>query len=198
MSVLHEDTERALRMLGSAALPEGMEARVAARVRAAELNVVAAPGSIWRWSLVTVGALAIAGVVLLGRHHARDAAPLVVETRSQVMPMAPVVVEVEHVRRGRRVVHAAVGSAGMSGASQVAPPLPLTQQEKLLLAFAQRPGLAAGLGSVATSEVIVDHGLGENAIFELDHEEFAQLKSTLQLVPLKSALPQPVHSGDIE
>jgi len=79
-----------------------------------------------------------------------------------------------------------------------APEEPLTKQEKLLVAIAQSPKVLTGLRSVATSETVADHGLGKNAIFELDHEEFAELKTTLQVVPLKNTLPQPNHPGDIE
>jgi hypothetical protein len=95
-----------------------------------------------------------------------------------------------------RILHAPLNRTRL--VSFPAPEAPLTEQEKLLVAVAQSPRVLAGLRSVATSETVVDHGLGKNAILELDHEELAQLKTTLQPALLKNTLPQPNHPGDIE
>jgi len=51
------------------------------------------------------------------------------------------------------------------------PPPPLTQQEKLLLELARSPRLLPQLGSIAHSEAVSDHGVGQNTIFELDHQQ---------------------------
>jgi len=58
------------------------------------------------------------------------------------------------------------------------PPLPLTQQEKLLLELARSPRLFPQLGSIAHSEAVSDHGVGQNTIFELDHQELQHIPHT--------------------
>jgi hypothetical protein len=144
-------------------------------------------------------------VVVLVRH--RDGVPVkraavVAGVSSHVVPPAnvPVLVSAPVYRAVRTTRHARVLRAPVNRdlVSFPAPEEPLTGQEKLLAAIAQNPKVLTGLRSVATSETVADHGLGKNAIFELDHEEFAQLKTTLQVVPLKNTLPQPNHPGDIE
>jgi len=70
------------------------------------------------------------------------------------------------------------------------PPQPLTSQERLLLTLANSPSLAAG---VAQSQTISQHGLGTNALFELDHEQLQPMRSESKLLqplpPLPNNLP---------
>jgi hypothetical protein len=209
---LHEDVTRALRMLGQAQPPEGMESRIAGRLRErqAELSGDLAPrGNLRhaRWMLAYALAVAAAVVVMLSWHHPRVVPPrqVAIEAPHHAAPLASVPVRMDvpattaRVQRRTYIVHARVVQAQASAPSQIPPPLPLTRQEQLLLALAQTPRLAPAF--ITTSETVVDHGLGQNAIFELDHQdlkELTPLKSTLQLTQLKSTLLQPNLSGDIE
>jgi hypothetical protein len=206
---LHDDVARALRMLGQATPPEGMEARIALRMRErqAELSgdlAVRRNSRHARWIFASAVAVAAAAVVMLSWHHSRVAPPqqAAVETPHHVAPLASgtdVPVKTARVRHRLYPVHARVLQTQASAASQIPPPLPLTPQEQLLLALAKTPRLAPAF--ITTSETVVDHGLGKNAIFDLDHQEpkeLTPLKTTLQLTQLKSTLPQPNLSGDIE
>jgi hypothetical protein len=75
-----------------------------------------------------------------------------------------------------------------------APPLPLTSQERMMIALAHTPGLAA---AVAVSEPITDHGLGKNTLFELDHESLPPMSSSaLELSFLPSSPSQLNSSGE--
>ncbi len=69
------------------------------------------------------------------------------------------------------------------------PPLPLSAQERLLLQLAHSPEIAHAPAPITGTEVVVNHGLGGNAIFELDHQTPSPLQSTLQTQPIQ---------GDIE
>jgi hypothetical protein len=208
----HDDAARALRMLGQAAPPEGMEARIALRMRARQAELsgdLAARRSPWhgRWIFASAVAVAAAAVVMLSSwHHPRVVPPqqVAVETPHHAAPAAvaqmPVPVSIVRVRH---TVHAQILQTHFAAPSQNPPPLPLTQQEQLLLALAHTPQLTPwpALASVTTSETVVDHGLGKNAIFDLAHQEpkeLPPLKTTLQLTQLKTTLPQPNLSGDIE
>jgi hypothetical protein len=155
--------------------------------------------------------VAAAVVVMLSWHHPRVAPPqqVAVETSHRVAPLASAPIRTDVPANTARVrhriypIHARVLQAQALTPSQIPPPLPLTQQEQLLLALAQTPQRTPwpALASVTTSETVVDHGLGKNAIFDLDHQELKELtplKTTLQLTQLKSTLPQPNLSGDIE
>jgi hypothetical protein len=211
---LQDDVARALRMLGQAAPPEGMEARIVLRMRErqAELasNLAARRNPRrTRWIFASAVAVAAAAIVMLSWHHVRVALPrqVAVETPHHVTPQASAPVRTDlpvntsRLRHRIYPVHAGILQAQVSAPSQNPPPLPLTRQEQLLLALAQTPRLPPALDSVTTSETIVDHGLGKNTIFELDHQEpqeLTPLKTTLQLTQLKSTLPQPNLSGDIE
>jgi len=201
-----------LRMLGQAAPPEGMEARIAQRMheRQAELSERAAAGRNSlpvRWTFASVAAAVVVAVVMLSWHQARVAPPrqVAVETPHRAAPLASalsrtdVPVNTARVRHRMHLVHARILEAQTSAPSQNPPPLPLTPQEQLLLALAQTPKLAPAF--ITTSETVVDHGLGKNAILELDHQELKELtplKTTLQLTQLKGTLPPPNLSGDIE
>jgi hypothetical protein len=176
---LHEDIARALRMLGQAAPPEGMEARIAGRLRQrqAELSVASPRRSNgWRWCVAVATVVAVVGISLSHR-HAAVTVPVnraAVELPHRALPPTTIarVDAPVHAVRGRRTVRTRIVQAKIP---QGAPPLPLTEQEHLLLALARRPQLLPSLRSVTTSETIADHGLGKNAIFELDHQELPQL-----------------------
>lgn len=177
---LHEDVARALRLLGQAAAPEGMEARIAGRLRQrqAELSV-ASPRRTngWRLGFAVAGVVAVVGILLSHRHAGvtMTANRAAVELPHRATPPATIAradalahtVRVRRTAPRTRIVQAKI--------PQSAPPLPLTEQEHLLLALARRPQLLPSLRSVTTSETIADHGLGKNAIFELDHQELPQL-----------------------
>ena len=211
---LQEDVARALRMLGQASPPDGMEARIAGRLRQrqAELSESsAARGNLLRkrWIFATAMLVAAVALALLGLHPADRAVPA---SRASVqLPyhaassapaeilQASIPVNVARIRRRSHVVAAPDPRMKNSTDFRNPPPLPLTRQEKLLLALARTPKLAPSF--ITTSETVVDHGLGKNAILELDHQEpkeLTPLKTTLQLTQLKSTLLQPNLSGDIE
>ena len=205
----HEDVARALRMLGQAAPPEGMEARIVGRLqqRQAELSErTGAGGNRLRLRWAFASAIAAAAIVagLLSWHHGRAVTPVRVAVKAPhleepTVRLANVPVNAVRVRHRVRVVRARTLEAQVSAPSQNPPPLPLTRQEYLLLALAQTPKLAPAF--ITNSETVVDHGLGKNAILELDHQELKELtplKTTLQLTQLKGTLPPPNLSGDIE
>jgi hypothetical protein len=215
---VQEDVARALRMLGQALPPDGMEARIAGRLRQrqAELSACsAARGNLLRkrWIFATAMLVVAVVIALLGLHPADRAVPVSrASSRASVQlpyhaaPSAPaeivqasVPVNVASIRRRSHVVAAPDPRMKIFTNFRNPPLLPLTHQEKLLLALAQTPSLAPSF--ITTSETIVDHGLGKNAILELDHQEpkeLTPLKTTLQLTQLKSTLPQPNLLGEIE
>jgi hypothetical protein len=202
---LHEDTARALRMLGQAAPPEGMEARLVGRLqqRRAESNVAGRAGlNIFSGRMVLAGAMVAACVMVavLARHRPNVAKRDVVADVRAVASASPRAVTKPAVYGPVKATrHVRISRAPVEHNRQVSfpgPEEPLTEQERLLLRLARAPGPA--LGAVTTTETVVDHGLGENAIFEIDHEELAQLKTTLQLTSLRNTLPPPNHPGDTE
>jgi hypothetical protein len=69
------------------------------------------------------------------------------------------------------------------------PPLPLSAQERLLLQLARSPEIARAPAAILRTVVVVNHGVGLNTIFELDHQNPSPLQSTLQTQPIQ---------GDIE
>jgi hypothetical protein len=56
-----------------------------------------------------------------------------------------------------------------------APPLPLTSQERMMIALARTPGIAFG---VAPAEPLSEPGLAENALFELEREPLPPMPSS--------------------
>jgi hypothetical protein len=181
---LNDDVARALRMLGQAPPPEGMEARIAGRMRQRQVELAVAPArrrNILRWSFA---AAAVVALVVLVEHHRAAGTNASVDRMAVVSPQhgtplalpaiarTDVPVHVVRVVRLRRTARARIEPAKIP---QNAPPLPMTEQEHLLLALARSPQLLPALADVTTSETVADHGLGKNAIFELDHQELTQL-----------------------
>jgi hypothetical protein len=68
------------------------------------------------------------------------------------------------------------------------PPLPLSAQERLLLKLARSREMERAPALILSSEVVVNHGVGRNAIFELDHQNPSPLQSTLQTSPIQGDL----------
>jgi len=207
---LHEDVARSLRILGQAPMPEGMEDRIIGqmRQRQAELHsAVSNRGNRRRWMLGSAIAASAVVVGLVSQHHATPTATakhLVTNSPGRETPqMTAAILRVEtpanavRVPHSPRVIRARVSQTAASAPSFNPPPLPLTQQERLLLAFAQAPRIGPALASVTASETVIDHGLGKNAVLELDHEDFKPLKTTLQPTQL-STLHKPNLSGENE
>jgi|GEM_PF-5663767 len=196
MKESHEDLDRALRMLGHVRTPEGMEARIAGEMRRRQAEMVArtASGSqkSWAWWGFAAAVVAVAafGLKMELKTRPKTVAPVQRARVEASVPPQPVLavrhvdaVVPVHARRVRQQVREErVSLSAVAAPPQIAPPLPLTQQEKLLLALAHTPEAASGrvLTFMTTSETIKDHGLGKNTIFELDHQELQPMQSTLQ------------------
>jgi hypothetical protein len=68
------------------------------------------------------------------------------------------------------------------------PPLPLSAQERLLLQLAQSLRMERSPALITNTEVVANHGVGTNAIFELDHQNPSPLQSSLQTHPIHGDL----------
>ncbi len=197
---LHEDIARSLRMLGQVSPPEGMEARIARRMRQRQAELSAHPVAkrAWGWGLAVPGVIAVAAAVLLSYHRAgtRMTADRVVAVAPQravpspatVIARADARVPVTRVVRPVRVARVVRKRAMVAEIPHSPPPLPLTPQEHLLLALARTPSLLPSLAGVTRSETVVDHGLGQNSIFELDHQNLTQMEPA-HFTPLKPMPP---------
>ena len=208
----NDDVARALRLLGQSPEAEGIEARVLSRVRQrqAEISVAADRRRSRRVRWMYAGcAAAVAVAMALGHFHSAPAAVSPAVAAAPV-PAAPVPAAPVPAAAGATAPSAAAFVAARRRAPQElgaghglrrvglvrpltepvflnAPPLPLTHQEYLLLALARTPKLAGARGLVTASETVPEHGLGSNAIFELEHEE---------LKPLETTNPATMNSGD--
>jgi len=188
----------ALEALRSLPLPEGMQERITERVRQRQLEPPARGLRRYTWelwlgaSIATVAAAAIFCIVTLQAHRtsgppvtanapAHTVVPTPVSTNTQTPTHPPRMVV--HTYRVRQ-------SAPEAPIPHTPPPQPLTAQERLLLELARTPSLAAG---VAQSQTISQHGLGPNALFELDHEQLQPMQSESKLLqplpPLSPNLP---------
>jgi hypothetical protein len=180
-----DDVTRALRMLGQAPPPEGMEARIAGRLQRSRAELVVARRGVGaRWMFAAAAVAAVAGVVVMSMVHRPHGAPLpqVVVEPTQVQPLVVRTEAVGSAIRSRHTSHVVRVRVDVDPAyvpSLSAPPLPLTQEERLLMALAQTPHSLPAIAGVTHSETVANHGLGQNAIFELDHENLTQMKTTL-------------------
>jgi len=165
-----EDVMRVLRLLGSAAPPDGIETRVVAKLRARQFEIAARR----RWwtfdARIAWAAVAVVIAALAAGLHGRAvkteqvSVPVVRKPREAAVPIAAVAALPVHARR--RVVSRASHDVAARGPMN-APALPLTQQERLLLALAKRPQLLPELRSITKTEMVKGNGVGENSIFEL-------------------------------
>jgi len=186
---LQDNAARALRMLGQAVPPEGMEARVIERMRRHQAESSGRSGArrdilLWGFGFAVAGMVAM---VLLATHHRVDSA-IPAKRAAVELPQHPEIpkdrmlantpANLVQSHRSPRVDHVRRVRADASMGFRNPPPLPMTQQERLLVTLARTPQFPSGLGFVTTSETVVDHGLGENTIFEFNHQELTQLKTT--------------------
>ena len=186
----HASDLDALQALGSLQPPAGMQERIAERVRQRQLNPVAQglrKYSLEFWagaSIAVVAAVVILGIIALQAHRA--ASPLlatnvpphtIVPTHATVntQSIANSPRKVLHIYRAKQATEAPI--------PHTPPPQPLTEQERVLVALANTPSLVAG---VAQTQIISEHGLGPNALFELDHEDLQPMLSESRL-----SQPQP-------
>jgi hypothetical protein len=185
----------ALEALRSLPLPEGMQERIAERIRRRQLESPSRGFRRYRWelwlgaSIAAVTAAAIFCIIALQAHStasppvmanvpARTVVPTTASTNTQTAAHPP-----------RMAVHTYREKQAAPGAliPHTPPPMPLTAQERLLLELARTPSLAAG---VAQSQTILQHGLGPNALFELDHEQLQPMRSESRLLQPLQPLPQ--------
>lgn len=210
-----------LRSLGSVQPPEGMEARIVQRIRQRQAEMSLPPaingiscGISWtRWGK----AAAMAGVATLMmllsqrlRHHVTPqehtvdlafAGPVAqAPTHSRAKAAPPTATPAHLVHHFAPALRAQKAVSVAAEPSQP-PPLPLTRQERLLLALARNPQFASGKQRlpVFTTETIAYHGLGENALFELGHQQLTYLEPLRPDPTLfKPMLHNLTSPGDIE
>ena len=149
----HDDLQRALHTLGSATPPQGMEARIARRLRdrQVELQQHASPSSLgaWLspWRLALAGALAASGALffVLARTQPAPPAPVISHLESPAAPRMASSPSPSLRNHPLRLVHHATTSHAPAAAvrsdllSFPAPRTPLTHQEELLVSLARLP-----------------------------------------------------------
>jgi hypothetical protein len=184
----------ALQALRSLPLPEGMQDRITERVRQRQLESPARGLRRYMWelwlgaSIAAVTAAAIFCIVALQVH--RTASPPVTANMPAhtVIPTPASTNTQTATHPPRKVVHSyrAKQSAPEAPIPHTPPPMPLTAQERLLLELARSPLLAAG---VVQTQTISQHGLGNNALFELDHEQLQPMRTESKLLQPLPPLP---------
>jgi hypothetical protein len=196
----------ALRALRSLQPPAGMQERLVENIlhRARERGVdPAGRGFHWEawklWAsagLAVVAAASILCIVAL-QGHRETGQPL--EARVPARGINPAIARAD-ARQTGRPVHAVARSyreprrVTSAPVPHTAPPMPLSAQERLLVALAGRPALAA---SAAVSRPVSDSGLGANALFELDHEQLTPLQAVpLESTPIPPLPSNPISSGE--
>jgi hypothetical protein len=202
---LQDDAARMLRLLARAPLPEGMEARLTAelrgRQRALAQRAAASAGLRLPGMFVLAGlALVLIAALLVNLRRSEQVqtgqSASNSEPRSTAVQPAALPKAAPHLMRARRSMPRATGRLGMEQhePAQVTPeflnppPLPLSAQERLLLELARSRALERAPALILSSEVVVNHGVGRNAIFELDHQNPSPLQSTLQTSPIQGDL----------
>jgi len=196
-SEIRASDSNALQALGSLQPPAGMQERVlenvAARVRHQQLHPIARGLRKYAWELWASASIAVvAAAVILGifalRSHRATNEPQVAAVRIHKIDPAPAFTYAVQTnnppRKAARVYR--VRKEEAAPIPHTPPPQPLTSQERLLLTLARTPSLAAG---VAQMQTISPHGLGANALFELDHEQLQPMHESKLLQPLPP-LPQ--------
>lgn len=194
------DAADVLRALSDVTAPEGMEQRIVLRMRQRQAELSVRRGSRAArvgWLVAAGAAVACAAVVLLMPGKRMADPPI----RSAVVNAPPVVRGVEgpvgseaHARRPVLISSRAQKEPAVDQTSRITPPLPLTQQEKLLLAYARAPQFRSALVAVSTTEAVDNHGLGANTIFELDHQQLTPMPTTSPNEPTM----EPTDSGDTQ
>jgi hypothetical protein len=193
----------ALRPLSSIHTPEGMQSRIMERVSQREIKRAAPSVNRYAWEFwtgISIGAVALAAIFGFLALHAHRAAPAPVAaiTLHNVLPTTvrslPATQRTLKPIRVHTAISVALTSSPDVPLQQSPPPLPLTQQECLLLALAGTPALAA---SAAVTQPVPDHGLGVNSIFELEHEQLTPLQAEpLESTPLSPIPSNPISSGE--
>ena len=196
----------ALQALRSIQPPAGMQERLVENImhRAGERRVNPARGGFygeaWKlWAsagLAVVAAASILCIVAL-QGHRETGQPL--EARVPARGINPAIARAD-ARQTGRPVHAVARSyreprrVTSAPVPHTAPPMPLSAQERLLVALAGRPALAA---RDAVSQTVSDNGLGANALFELDHEQLTPLQAApLEATPIPPLPSNPIPSGE--
>ena len=202
---VQEDAERSLRLLARAPLPEGMEARLNAELRGRQMALTQRAAAREGLRLPGMYALAAFGVVLVAAllvNLRRSEQVQTGESASSTVSLSPAagpVVSpkvVPHLVRARHSIPRATGRRVMEQQAPEPltqeflnpPPLPLSAQERLLLKLARSREMERAPALILSSEVVVNHGVGRNAIFELDHQNPSPLQSTLQTSPIQGDL----------
>jgi hypothetical protein len=189
----------ALQALRSLPLPEGMQDRITERVRqrqleSPQLGLRCYARELWLGaSIAVVAAAVILGIVALQAH--RTASPLVsANVPPRTVVLTPAAANTQSAANSlRKLVHN-YRARQAALIPHTPPPLPLTSQERLLLALANTPSLAAG---AAVSQPVPDHGLGANSLFDLDHEQLKPMQpEPLESAPLPPAPSNPLSSGE--
>jgi anti-sigma-K factor RskA len=195
-------TLNALHALNSLQPPAGMQDRLTQnlteRVRHQQLHPVARELKKYAWemwagaSIAVVAAAVILCIFALQSHRTANQ-PQIAMVETHKINSAPTST---HAVKTNNPSHKAAGSyreqreVESAAIPHTPPPQPLTSQERLLLTLANSPSLAAG---VAQSQTISQHGLGTNALFELDHEQLQPMRSESKLLqplpPLPNNLP---------
>jgi len=186
-----------LHALNSIHVPDGLQSRITERLH--QMHAEQPARSLKRytrelWIGAAIGVAAVIAICCFLALHSNRAAitPLALNAPHNIIPTtAPQVVRLTQ-KPARS--HTAHSSAPPVSIPQPPPPLPLTQQERLLLALASKPALAAGS---AVSQPVADHGLGANSIFDLDHEQLKPMQpEPLEFTPLPPAPSNPIPSGE--
>ena len=189
-----------LHALNSIHLPDGLQSRITERLH--QMHAEHPAGSLKRytrelWTGAAIGAAAVIAICCFLALHSNRAAttPLAVNVPRNIIPIIPATApQAVRLTQQPARAHTAHSSAPPVLIPQPPPPLPLTQQERLLLALASKPSLAA---VSAVSQPVADHGLGANSIFDLDHEQLIPLQpQPLESTPLPPALSDPTFSGE--
>jgi hypothetical protein len=172
-----------------------METRLTAELRGRQMALAQRAAAREGLRLPGVYALAAVAVVLIGAllvnlrrseqvHTSQSASSA--EPRSAAVETAALPKNVPHLLRVRRSISRATEPVAPEFLNP--PPLPLSAQERLLLQLAQSLRMERSPALITRTEVVVNHGVGTNAIFELDHQNPSPLQSSLQTHPIHGDL----------
>ena len=209
-----DSSVNALQALRSVQPPTGMQERVMQTLAARAREQAAAPASVWRryaWELWAGGAIAVAaavvmfGILSMRSHHVTTPGLEANVQKQIVVPVPSPADAAQMILLPRTEAHSISGPQRHAPRKEVAdvshtaiphaaPPMPLTSQERLLIALASTPSLAA---SAAVSQPVRDHGLGANALFELGHQRLTPLRpAALESTPLRPLASNSIFSGE--
>ena len=144
--------EASLRNYAGDAPRAGLEGRVLAAVRARQQ--AARWRTAWAWTLGVAGVAAMVTLLVLHWPH-RQPAPLPVTAKAPANPSAPVVAKGAPVVQPpmlRRAVRPAVATTVDSRPQQFPTPRPLSEQEKLLVAYVQAVKASEGVSGPSTEQ----------------------------------------------